>query len=63
MTKPHYLWIEQYRGCGCSVGPVPKRDLLGYCATHGNNRLVAYPVPCNKREWAKAASRKAKSDA
>jgi len=55
------LWIEQYRGCGCSVGPMLKRNLPGYCATHGSERMVTYPIVCNKRER-KAAERKAKEE-
>jgi hypothetical protein len=38
------LWIEEYSHCGCSVGPFPKRDLPGYCATHGNGWKNRYPV-------------------
>lgn len=41
------LWIEQYKGCGCSIGPLPKRKLVGYCAIHGNDVLVRYAVPAN----------------
>lgn len=39
------LWIEQYKGCGCSVGPLPESDLPGYCATHGSDVLRRYPLP------------------
>lgn len=38
------LWIECYEKCGCSFGPVPRRDLPGYCAKHGNNWKAQYKV-------------------
>jgi len=39
------LWFEEYR-CGCVSEYVKyKKDLLGYCATHGENRRGAYRVP------------------
>ena len=38
------MWIEQYTGCGCSVEAKTKRDLLGYCETHGGNWIVRYFV-------------------
>lgn len=32
-------WFEEY-GCGCISDFVPrKRDLQGYCGTHGNDRI------------------------
>ena len=34
-------WIEGYR-CGCSAGAKRKKDLLGYCATHGDDRNELY---------------------
>lgn len=37
-------WIEEYAHCGCSIGPLPKRDLPGYCALHGNNWKNRYRV-------------------
>lgn len=40
-----YLWIEQYKGCGCSFGPVPRSDLPGYYAVHGGNYIKRYRVP------------------
>jgi hypothetical protein len=40
MTK----WIEEYQGCGCSIGPVPFSDLVGYCAIHGGDVIRCYRV-------------------
>jgi len=39
--------IGQYR-CGCSYGPVRRRDRLDYCAVHGENIQHEYPVPYPK---------------
>lgn len=30
-------WIEEYN-CGCSLVEDRKKDLLGYCGIHGNER-------------------------
>lgn len=38
------LYIEGYR-CGCSMGPLPRRELLGYCGKHGENRRELYKIP------------------
>lgn len=35
------MWIEQYH-CGCSSEARSKNNLLGYCATHGDDRVVLY---------------------
>lgn len=36
-------WFEEYR-CGC-VSEITrfKKDLLGYCSRHGENRRLAWP--------------------
>lgn len=34
-------WIQEYR-CGCSVTKKNKRDLLGYCADHGDEAIATY---------------------
>lgn len=36
------MWVEQYRGCGCSQTARYKQDLPGYCPTHGTDLLVRY---------------------
>ena len=37
-----WLWTEEYR-CGCVSEPVRvKKDLCGYCPTHGENRINIY---------------------
>jgi hypothetical protein len=36
-------WFEEY-SCGCVSKFVNrKKDLLGYCPTHGNDRRAVYP--------------------
>ena len=42
-----YLWIEEY-SCGCSSEANLKRDLLGFCAIHGNDRRGIYKLPIGK---------------
>ena len=44
MTK-RKLWIEEYRGCGCSIGPIPKNELIGYCAIHGSDMVNRFALP------------------
>ena len=39
------LYIEEYKKCGCSIGPLPKSELPGYCALHGNNFSRRHLVP------------------
>jgi hypothetical protein len=39
------MWIEEYHGCGCSIGPVKKSELVGYCAIHGGNWKVRRNTP------------------
>ena len=34
-------WLEGYR-CGCSSDAKRKKDLLGYCAKHGDDRDELY---------------------
>lgn len=45
-----YLWIEEYKGCGCSSEAGRKKDLLGYCATHGSSRVNVYKLPLSRVE-------------
>jgi len=35
------VWIEHYR-CGCSSVAKTRRELLGYCATHGEEWIDRY---------------------
>jgi len=37
------MWIEGYN-CGCSSEARYKRDLLGYCAIHGDDRRELHNV-------------------
>ncbi len=41
--KPSGLWIVDYR-CGCSKGPSLRRQLLNYCAVHGESARCFYPM-------------------
>ena len=41
-TKKRFNWFEEY-SCGCcSPGEQVKRDLPGYCPTHGEDRVNVY---------------------
>ena len=43
-------WFEEYR-CGCVSEDAPrKKDLLGYCSVHGEDRRALYKddAPANK---------------
>lgn len=42
--KVKQLYIIEYSRCGCSDGPKPKRELLGYCATHGSDVQRVTPM-------------------
>ena len=44
MTRERENWIEEYDGCDCTSGATVKRDLLGYCGTHGSARKRAIDV-------------------
>ncbi len=41
--KNKLRWMEEYR-CGCSVEVDTKRDLVGYCGTHGDDRVNLYRI-------------------
>ena len=41
-------WLESYK-CGCQTAALRKRDLLGYCATHGNSVQERIKVPFGTR--------------
>ena len=47
--KNKWVWIEEYESCGCSEDARRKKDLLGYCALHGNSRKNIYKLPTDKR--------------
>lgn len=39
-------WIEEYKGCGCSLVARRRDELVGYCSKHGNNRQsTPYRMP------------------
>lgn len=41
-------WFEEY-SCGCVSDIVKrKKDLIGYCGIHGNDRRRIYPVLSDK---------------
>ena len=54
MTKRR--WFEEYR-CGCVSEIVDrKKDLLGYCGLHGEDRRHIHPVfPAVERKKCRAA--------
>ncbi len=39
-------WLEEYRACGCTFMARTKRELLGYCQKHGNDRRRITRMPC-----------------
>jgi hypothetical protein len=43
-SKPKIIgWFEEYENCGCVSETVKtKKELLGYCLKHGNNRRKIY---------------------
>lgn len=43
MPRLRKEYIEEYR-CGCSDGPSPRSELLGYCRHHGEKRRGLYPM-------------------
>lgn len=43
------LVIGQYR-CGCSYGPVDKRQRRTYCGTHGDDIQDEYKIPKDGKE-------------
>ena len=45
MGVVRYQWIAEY-GCGCTEVQDNKKDLLGYCHTHGNDakRITKLPI-------------------
>jgi hypothetical protein len=38
------MWIEDYKKCGCSSEAKEKKDLLGYCKTHGHSFARRYRI-------------------
>ena len=41
--KRKVTYVEYYR-CGCSFAAAFKRDLLGYCQIHGEDRLQIHKI-------------------
>ena len=41
-------WIEEYN-CGCSQVENRKKDLLGYCGIHGDERKKVTKIVVEKR--------------
>ncbi len=44
-TRRKWLWLEEYKSCGCSNVTVTKAYALGYCPTHGTDRRRITKVP------------------
>lgn len=40
--------IGSYK-CGCSYGPISKRERLAYCSTHGQDIQSEYPLPYTRK--------------
>ena len=36
-------WLEEY-SCGCTYVAKLKKELIGYCGLHGNNRIHIYKL-------------------
>lgn len=37
-------WLEEY-GCGCTLVTKYKKELIGYCGIHGQDRINIYKLP------------------
>lgn len=48
---PIRMYIVQYK-CGCSDGPLPKCKILNYCAKHGADVKMMYPILIRKKKQA-----------
>jgi hypothetical protein len=46
-TKTKWVWLEEYKTCGCSNVTKSKRDAVGYCWLHGTDRRRITKVPGN----------------
>lgn len=53
----NWAWMEEYEKCGCTFLMTKKRELLGYCREHGNNRRRVWKVPFQSGELIGHASR------
>lgn len=40
-----WMWLEEYRHCGCTFLARVRRELLGYCEKHGNDRRRVHRLP------------------
>lgn len=53
MAKMRPTWFEEYR-CRCVSGyELRRKDLLGYCPTHGADRVRVHRVPTTPEERTK----------
>ena len=48
--KPKYkwLWLEEYEKCNCVGESKTKSEALGYCATHGSDRMRLTKIPMKR---------------
>lgn len=38
-------WLEEYKGCSCTLVSRYKRDLIGYCGRHGGSMRNTFRLP------------------
>lgn len=43
-SKNKETYIAEYKSCGCTAESDCRRELLSYCALHGNNRIRVHKV-------------------
>ena len=46
-TKEKGKWLEEYE-CGCTFVAKKKKELIGYCSYHGENRINLYKLEKSK---------------
>ncbi len=46
-----YVYLEEYKKCGCSFATRLKRDLPGYCPIHGTDRKRCTKLPDPKNTF------------
>jgi hypothetical protein len=43
--RPKWVYLEEYRGCGCTNVTVARRDAVGYCPKHLTDRRRIAKMP------------------
>jgi len=44
-TTVKWVWLEEYRTCGCSNVAATRKEALGYCPKHGTDRRRITKIP------------------